>query len=114
MVAGGSGVPLVTLIQGELAPASGEAVTVCRVCAGHPPPLGLRSAGDVETVAESQPLLGVLDGVRFGQSTVRWCPGDVLLCFTDGATERRSAGRLLDEGGDMGPPLRPCSGHSAG
>jgi serine phosphatase RsbU (regulator of sigma subunit) len=110
----GSRAPFVTLIHGELVPASGEAVTVCLVCAGHPPPLVLRSAGDVETVAESQPLLGVLEGVRFGQSTVRLCPGDVLLCVTDGVTERRSSGRLLDDGGGLRDLLRQCSGLSAG
>jgi len=44
----------------------------------------LRSTGDVETVAESQPLLGVLDGVTFSRSIVRMSPRDVLLCVTDG------------------------------
>jgi len=42
------------------------------------------------------------------------CPGDVLLCVTDGVTERRSSGRLLDEGGGLRDLLRQCSGLSAG
>jgi serine phosphatase RsbU (regulator of sigma subunit)/anti-sigma regulatory factor (Ser/Thr protein kinase) len=110
----GSRAPFVTLIHGELVPAPGEAATVCLVCAGHPPPLVLRSAGDVETVAESQLLLGVLDGVRFEQSAVRLCPGDVLLCVTDGVTERRSGDRLLDDGDGLRDLLGECSGLNAG
>ena len=88
----GSRARFITLIHGELmpAPASGEAAVVSLVCAGHPQPLVLRSAGGVEAVAEPQPLLGVLDGVTFEQNTFRLSPGDVLLCVTDGVTERRS------------------------
>ena len=53
----------ITLIHGELipAPGPGEAAAVSLVCAGHPPPLVLRSDGVVETAADPQPLLGVLD-----------------------------------------------------
>jgi serine phosphatase RsbU (regulator of sigma subunit)/anti-sigma regulatory factor (Ser/Thr protein kinase) len=106
----------ITLIHGELTPAagSGDAATVSLVCAGHPPPLVLRAAGGVETVTESQPLLGVLDGVTFGQSTVRMFPGDVLLCVTDGVTERRSGDRLLDDGDGLRHLLSECSDLNAG
>jgi len=116
----GSRAPFVTLIHGELAPAasgdaaSGDAAVISLVCAGHPPPLVLRSAGDVEAVAESQPLLGVLDGVTFGQSVVRLSPQDVLLCVTDGVTERRSGDHLLDDGGGLRDLLSECSGLNAG
>jgi serine phosphatase RsbU (regulator of sigma subunit)/anti-sigma regulatory factor (Ser/Thr protein kinase) len=107
----------ITLIHGELVPAPGpgEDAVVYLVCAGHPPPLVLRSAGGVETAAAGpQPLLGVLDGVRFEQSTIRMAPGDVLLCVTDGVTERRSGGRLLDDGDGLRDLLRGCAGLSAG
>ncbi len=106
----------ITLIHGELmpAPGPGEAAAVFLVCAGHPPPLVLRSAGGVETAAEPQPLLGVLDGVRFEQSTIRMAAGDVLLCVTDGVTERRSGGRLLDDGDGLRDLLRECSELNAG
>ena len=56
-------------------------------------PAAARAAADggVEAVAEPQPLLGVLDEVTFEQDTIRLSPGDVLLCVTDGVTERRAA-----------------------
>jgi serine phosphatase RsbU (regulator of sigma subunit) len=106
----------ITLIHGELRPAagSGEAATVSLVCAGHPPPLVLRRSGTVETVTESQPLLGVLDGITFDQSTVLLFPGDVLLCVTDGVTERRSGGRLLDDDDGLRHLLGECSDLNAG
>ena len=106
----------ITLIHGELipAPGPGEAAAIYLVCAGHPPPLVLRSGGVVETAAHPQPLLGVLDRVTFGQSTLRMFPGDVLLCVTDGVTERRSAGRLLDDDDGLRNLLGECSELSAG
>jgi serine phosphatase RsbU (regulator of sigma subunit)/anti-sigma regulatory factor (Ser/Thr protein kinase) len=110
----GSRAPFVTLIHGELIPGPGEAIDVSLVCAGHPPPLVLRSAGEVETVAESQPLLGVLDGVTYSSGVVRMCPGDVLLCVTDGVTERRSGDRLLDDGDGLRDLLGECSGLNSG
>jgi len=116
----GSRAPFVTLIHGELArassgdTASGDAAVISMVCAGHPPPLVLRSAGDVEAVAEPQSLLGVLDGVTFEQNVVRLSPRDVLLCVTDGVTERRSGDRLLDDGDGLRGLLGECSGLTAG
>jgi serine phosphatase RsbU (regulator of sigma subunit) len=110
----GSRAPFVTLIHGELIPRSGGGATVSLVCAGHPPPLMLRSDGYVETVAESQPLLGVLDGVTFSRNIVRMSPRDVLLCVTDGVTERRSSGRLLDDQDGLRDLLGECSGLNAG
>ena len=116
----GSRAPFVTLIHGELArassgdTASGDAAVISMVCAGHPPPLVLRSAGDVEAVAEPQSLLGVLDGVTFEQNVVRLSPRDVLLCVTDGVTERRSGDHLLDDGDGLRGLLGECSGLTAG
>jgi serine phosphatase RsbU (regulator of sigma subunit)/anti-sigma regulatory factor (Ser/Thr protein kinase) len=112
----GSRARFITLIHGELTPASrsGQAAAVSLVCAGHPRPLVLRQAGGVETVAESQPLLGVLDGVTFEENTCRLFPGDVLLCVTDGVTERRSGDRLLDDDDGLRGLLGDCPGLNAG
>jgi len=106
----------ITLIHGELipAPGPGEAAAVTLVCAGHPPPLMLRADGVVETAADPQPLLGVLDHVTFGQDTIGMSPGDVLLCVTDGVTERRSAGRLLDDDDGLRDLLGECTELNAG
>jgi serine phosphatase RsbU (regulator of sigma subunit)/anti-sigma regulatory factor (Ser/Thr protein kinase) len=112
----GSRARFITLIHGELRPASasGEAAVVSLVCAGHPRPLVLRSAGGVEAVAEPQPLLGVLDGVTFEQNTFRLSPGDVLLCVTDGVTERRRGDRLLDDDDGLRDLLGDCPDLNAG
>jgi serine phosphatase RsbU (regulator of sigma subunit)/anti-sigma regulatory factor (Ser/Thr protein kinase) len=113
----GSRARFITLIHGELITApggSGEQAAVSLVCAGHPRPLVLRAAGGVEAVAKSQPLLGVLDGVTFEADTFGMFPGDLLLCVTDGVTERRSGDRLLDDGDGLRGLLAGCSGLNAG
>jgi serine phosphatase RsbU (regulator of sigma subunit)/anti-sigma regulatory factor (Ser/Thr protein kinase) len=112
----GSRARFITLIHGELVPASGpgEPARVGLVCAGHPPPLMLRSAGGVEAVANSQPLLGVLEGVTFEQNTFSMAAGDVLLCVTDGVTERRSGDRFLDDDDGLRDLLGGCSELNAG
>jgi serine phosphatase RsbU (regulator of sigma subunit)/anti-sigma regulatory factor (Ser/Thr protein kinase) len=114
IVGEGSRAPFITLIHGELIPAPGGAATVSLACAGHPPPLLLRADGEVQTKAQPQPLLGVLEEVTFGTDTIRISPGDVLLCFTDGVTERRASGRLLDDDDGLSQLLGECSGLNAG
>ena len=112
----GSRARFITLIHGELVPATrpGGSARVSLVCAGHPLPLMLRSGGGVEAVADSQPLLGVLEGVTFEQNTFRMAPDDVLLCVTDGVTERRSGDRLLDDDDGLRDLLGGCPGLNAG
>jgi serine phosphatase RsbU (regulator of sigma subunit) len=114
IVGEGSRAPFVTLIHGELIPAPGSAATISLACAGHPPPLLLRADGRVQTRVQPQPLLGVLDQVTFRTDTIRISPGDVLLCFTDGVTERRASGRLLDDDDGLSQLLGECSGLNAG
>jgi serine phosphatase RsbU (regulator of sigma subunit)/anti-sigma regulatory factor (Ser/Thr protein kinase) len=114
IVGEGSRVPFITLIHGELIPAPGRAGTISLVCAGHPLPLILRADGEVRTGAQPQPLLGVLEEVTFRTDTIRISPGDVLLCFTDGVTERRACGRLLDDDDGLSQLLGECSGLNAG
>jgi serine phosphatase RsbU (regulator of sigma subunit)/anti-sigma regulatory factor (Ser/Thr protein kinase) len=109
-----SPVPFVTLIHGELVSAPAGGATISLACAGHPLPLILRSAGGVQAAAKTQPLLGVLDAVTFCTDSVRLSPGDVLLCVTDGVTERRAFGRLLDDDNGLSILLGDCSGLNAG
>lgn len=109
----GSAVPFVTLIHGEIDMSPGRA-SVSMVCAGHPPPLLLCSRGGTKIVAASQPLLGVMEGVTFCCDTCHIRPGDVLLCVTDGVTERRSGNRLLDDDNGLSQLLGDCSGLNAG
>ncbi len=48
----------------------------------------------MEPAAEPQPLLGVMEDLDLYEQTVTLDPGDVLLCVTDGVTERREGTRI--------------------
>jgi PAS domain S-box-containing protein len=102
-----------TLLYGELWPQQDGSAVLKVVCAGHPLPLRLRQDGSVEPAAEPQPLLGVLDDLELYEQTVTLAPGDVLLCVTDGVTERREGSRMLGDDGLI-EVLATCTGLTAG
>ena len=94
--------------------AAGGPARVSLVCAGHPLPLLLRAGGTPEPAASPQPLLGVLDDVAFAATAIELWPGDVLLCVTDGVTERRCARQLLDDSDGLREVFAGCAGLNAG
>ncbi|MEU2431879.1 MULTISPECIES: SpoIIE family protein phosphatase [unclassified Streptomyces] len=102
-----------TLLYGELWPQEDGSALLKVVCAGHPLPLRLRQDGSVEPAAEPQPLLGVIDDLELYEQTVTLQPGDVLLCVTDGVTERREGTRMLGDDGLI-DVLTTCTGLTAG
>ncbi|MFI9582877.1 SpoIIE family protein phosphatase [Streptomyces sp. NPDC052236] len=102
-----------TLLYGELWPQEDGSAILKIVCAGHPLPLRLRQDGTVEAAAEPQPLLGVMDDLELYEQTVTLDPGDVLLCVTDGVTERREGTRMLGDDGLI-EVLTTCTGLTAG
>ncbi|MER5225327.1 SpoIIE family protein phosphatase [Streptomyces flaveus] len=102
-----------TLLYGELWPQEDGSAVLKIVCAGHPLPLRLRQDGTVEPAAEPQPLLGVMDDLELYEQTVTLDPGDVLLCVTDGVTERREGTRMLGDDG-LADVLTTCTGLTAG
>ncbi|WP_461064173.1 SpoIIE family protein phosphatase [Streptomyces pseudoechinosporeus] len=102
-----------TLLYGELWPQEDGSAVLKIVCAGHPLPLRLRQDGTVEPAAEPQPLLGVMDDLELYEQTVTLDPGDVLLCVTDGVTERREGTRMLGDDG-LTDVLTTCTGLTAG
>lgn len=119
----------VTLLHGEIAlptpDGSADRPSGARlslVCAGHPLPLLLRAADRVVDAAtplpspavDPQPLLGVLGDQSFHTQSVDLTAGDVLLCVTDGITERRGGSRLLDDDGGLARLLAGCGGLNAG
>lgn len=102
-----------TLLYAEAEPLPDGSLGLGLVCAGHPPPLVLRQDGAVVTGARSQPLLGVLDGdPGFHLDSLTLKPGETLLAFTDGASERRRGERMLDSDGLAGV-LAECRAMSA-
>jgi serine phosphatase RsbU (regulator of sigma subunit) len=106
----------VTLVHGEIVvPPDGSPspVRVSLISAGHPLPLLLRadSDGPALEVAEPQPLLGVMEGLEFDTQEFAMYPGDILLCVTDGITERRDdSGALLDDDGGLAHMFAECRG----
>lgn len=102
-----------TLLYGELRPQEDGSAELKVVCAGHPLPLRLRQDGTVQPAAEPQPLLGVIEDLELYEETVTLAPGDVLLCVTDGVTERREGTRMLGDDG-LAEVLTTCTGLTAG
>ncbi|MEV5974489.1 SpoIIE family protein phosphatase [Streptomyces sp. NPDC051921] len=102
-----------TLLYGEMRPQEDGSAVLKVVCAGHPLPLRLSQDGVVRPAADPQPLLGVMDDLELYEQTVTLDPGDVLLCVTDGVTERREGTRMLGDDG-LTEVLKTCTGLTAG
>jgi phosphoserine phosphatase RsbU/P len=75
---------------------------VARIClAGHPEPVLLTADGTTELVGTPGDLLGVLpeDSLTLLETEVRLEPGDCLVLYTDGVTERRDGRRMFGQHG---------------
>ena len=59
------------------------------VNAGHPPPLHLRSDGQIRQLTAGGPVLGPLSNATYERGVVFIRPGDCLVLFTDGIVETR-------------------------
>ena len=107
----------VTLLHGEISvPPAPAPLEVSLVSAGHPLPLLLRAAARElpQPAAEPQLLLGVQGDCSFDTQRVLLSPGDLLLCVTDGVTERRDDdGGLLDDDDGLTRLLAGCRDLSA-
>jgi len=62
------------------------------VRAGHPPPLLFRTDGTVEAIGQSNPALGMFPRSTYKESSSRLEAREVLLIYTDGATELFDSG----------------------
>jgi sigma-B regulation protein RsbU (phosphoserine phosphatase) len=75
----------VTLVYGELEPATGQ---MCYVCAGHYPPLFYHSASDRLSKLEWTGMaLGLDPQATFQSDTIHLKPGDFVLMYTDGVID---------------------------
>lgn len=87
--------------------------------AGHPPALIRRADGTVRELGKPGQLLGVLDPIRLTDVRFRLAPGDLLLLYTDGATEARARpgapGRKAEvfDDADLARSLADTSGMNA-
>ena len=82
--------------------------------AGHPLPLLLRATGQVEQVGEPQLLLGVMPDPGYHADVAEMAPGDVLICVTDGVTERTDGARQLDDNDGLARLITGWTGLPAG
>src|SRR3954451_4091036 len=79
---------------------------------GHPPPLLVRAGGEVEEVTgEGGMLLGIYSDPELVDQRLELLPGDSLVMFTDGLTERRDP--RDDQRGRIRQLLRASAGASA-
>ena len=102
----------ITLLYGEVEPRPDGSAQLVMVCAGHPLPLILRQDGSVRAAANPQPLLGVLPDPTLYAEDVELGAGEVLLVYTDGASERRNGRQMLGDEG-VAAALSGCSGMTA-
>lgn len=79
------------------APDGGLDVTIAR--GGHPPGLVRRAGGGLEDAGAIGTLLGVREDVMLTDEPVHLAPGDALILYTDGVTERRGEAGMLGEDG---------------
>jgi serine phosphatase RsbU (regulator of sigma subunit)/anti-sigma regulatory factor (Ser/Thr protein kinase) len=115
ILAEGSRARLLTLLHGEISVGAGGVARLEVVSAGHPPPLLLHPDGSVSNPIEPQPLLGVFEeDLRFRAKRVELAPGELLLCVTDGVTERREGNHMLGDGQGLERLLGSFTGLSAG
>ena len=87
-----------TVLVGAVQPTD-NGVDIILCSAGHPLPLVRRMAGTVEPVGIPGTLLGVTDEVSLSDSVVHLDPGESLVCYTDGLTDRRKGRRAFGEEG---------------
>jgi serine phosphatase RsbU (regulator of sigma subunit) len=78
-----------TAVVAALAVAGG-AVSITLAVAGHPLPILRRVDGTVSTVGSAGFLVGVDEGAHVTETRILLLPGDALVCYTDGVTERRN------------------------
>jgi PAS domain S-box-containing protein len=88
-----------TTLYAQVRPAEGGA-DVRLATGGHLPPVILRAGGRVEHVQVRGTLVGGLQAPTFGERHVRLDPGDLLLLYTDGVVELRSAADAVASGTD--------------
>ncbi|GGW90614.1 ATP-binding SpoIIE family protein phosphatase [Streptomyces noursei] len=104
-----------SLLYGEIVPyRGGDGGARCTLAsAGHPLPLVLGVDGAVRVAAAPQMLLGVVEDASYVSESFDLCPGETLLCVTDGVTERRCGRRLFDDEDGLASALAAATGRSA-
>jgi len=85
-----------TTMLGTVRP-EGEGLLVRLSSAGHPLPVLLTRAGEVSFVGRSGTVLGVVEDIEVADDEVLLQPGDSLVFYTDGVTERRDGSQMFGD-----------------
>jgi serine phosphatase RsbU (regulator of sigma subunit)/anti-sigma regulatory factor (Ser/Thr protein kinase) len=86
-----------TAVVAVVHPRPDGSVAIHLAVAGHPLPLLRRPDGEVRTVGVPGCLLGITDAAGFHDHALVLTPGDALVCYTDGVTERRDGNVFFGE-----------------
>jgi serine phosphatase RsbU (regulator of sigma subunit) len=86
-----------TVLYARVCPSAEGGAKVTLATGGHLPPILLRAGGRVERVQLRGSIVGGLKNPEFGERDIEIEPGDLLLLFTDGVTELRTADPDLGE-----------------
>ena len=76
-----------------------DGVRLTTTSGGHPVPLVMRADGRIENACRVGTLIGVLSDPTMSDQSTELGPGDVLVFYTDGITEARSADAVFGEDG---------------
>jgi sigma-B regulation protein RsbU (phosphoserine phosphatase) len=78
----------VTMFYGVLDPKQN---TLTYINAGHNPPALVDQEGVIKArLTPTGPAVGIMGGMNFGEQTIKFEPGDLLLAFTDGVPDARN------------------------
>jgi serine phosphatase RsbU (regulator of sigma subunit)/anti-sigma regulatory factor (Ser/Thr protein kinase) len=99
LLAEGDRARFLTAVYGEGCIEADGSVLLKVASAGHPPPVHVRANGALTPLSGGGDLLGVFDEPEIVVTPVRLAPGESLVCFTDGVTERRNGDQMLGEEG---------------
>ena len=84
-----------TLAMAALAIGADNRLEVTLHLAGHDRPLLVNGDGGASFVGEPGTALGLLERIHTAGTAIRLAPGDTMVFFTDGVTERRRGGELF-------------------
>ncbi|KWV31504.1 MULTISPECIES: SpoIIE family protein phosphatase [Micromonospora] len=101
-----------TLALAAVGPGDGDRLDVSLHLAGHDRPVLLHGAGGATFVGTGGTALGLLDSITSPSVEVPLAPGDALIFYTDGVTERRR-GRELFGTERLREAAAPLAGYSA-
>ncbi|MFC5925890.1 SpoIIE family protein phosphatase [Micromonospora vulcania] len=101
-----------TLALAAVGPGDGNQLDVSLHLAGHDRPVLLAGAGGARFVGTGGTALGLLDTITSPTAEITLAPGDALIFYTDGVTERRR-GRELFGTDRLRDAAAPLAGYSA-